>query len=245
MIQSGKFIGQILDRNEKDYQKRINQVFHLRFHDMICDYNKEKTGDGIDKDVYDDYCDHAVVIDSETDEVVGTYRFILKEHVDKIDGKFLSETEFNLDSIKDKRIMELGRAVVKTEYRQGGVITILWRLALSYFLEKKCDYMIGTASFHGINGEIYDEIFSFIQRNYLFEKSCFAVNNVYEIKDIEVSVSSREMLHKMPPLMKGYLQIGGYVAKNAYIDYDFNSTDLLIILDYNKINERYLRKFLN
>lgn len=244
LIQSGKFIGTVLDRTSSDYQKRINQVFHLRYRDMICDYDKTKTGDGIDKDIYDEYCDHAVVIDTETDEIVGTYRFILKEHVDNINGKFLSETEFNIDSIKDKKIMELGRAVVQNDYRQGGVITILWRLAISYFLEKQCDYMIGTASFHGVSGNEYDDILSYIQKTYLYEKDCYAINNIYEIKDIDTdSLNSKEIFEKMPPLMKGYIRIGAFVAKNAYLDYDFNSTDLLIILDYKKINSRYLARF--
>lgn len=54
-IEAGRFIGKILDRKEDDYEKRINQVFSLRYKEMICEYDDSKSGNGLDYDEYDKY----------------------------------------------------------------------------------------------------------------------------------------------------------------------------------------------
>ena len=48
---------------------------------------------------------------------------------------------------------------------------------------------------------------------------------------------------KMPPLLKGYLRLGGFVGDGAVIDHDFNSTDVFIIVKTELVTEKYIRHY--
>jgi putative hemolysin len=82
---------------------------------------------GLDIDLYDAHCEHLLVRDPETAEVVGTYR-ILSPSAAKRVGDYYTETEFDLTRLQHLRgnMVELGRSCVHADYRTGGVITLLW-----------------------------------------------------------------------------------------------------------------------
>ena len=181
MADNVKLISKVLDRNDSDYNKRINQVFKLRYKEMILEYNPNAPKEGIDCDDYDKYCDHLVVIDEVTDEVVGTYRLIKKEHVQNLEGKFLLEEEFNIDALKNRKVLEVGRACVAEAYRSGGVIMLLWKGSLQYALRNNMDFMVGTASFHGIDAEPYRKQLAYLTKNYLSKE---------ELESLELIVSA-------------------------------------------------------
>lgn len=226
------------------------QAYKLRYRSLILDYDKDKVSvDGLDKDEYDDACDHLIAIDINTQEIVGTYRLIRKEHVAKT-GMFLTEKEFNIDNIKGKDydILEIGRAVVKEEYRNGMVIGLLWKAVIRYALAVKVRFLFGTASFHGTDPNLYKHSFSCLHYNHLSnpEIRTFARANsrcnldLLLEKDTDLTIAKKEM----PPLVKGYLNIWATIGEGAYIDIFFKSIDVLILLEIDKINPRYLKRYL-
>lgn len=245
-MEDGRFIGKIINRNDVDYEKRKLQLLKLRYVEMICDYDHSKKGEGIDLDEYDNVCDYAVVIDKEIDEVIGTYRFIKKEHINDISNKsFLLENEYNIDSIKDMNILEVGRAVIDKRYRNGSVILMLWKQALAYALEQNIDLLIGTASFHGIDIKPYLNCFRYIQKYYTSEYDCYAINNVFDLyQNFEEEIDEKDAKKFMPPLVKGYIALGGKYGKNVYIDKEFNSLDMLVITEIKKMNKKYIERLI-
>ena len=67
-----------LAETEKEYKN----LFRLRYFDLLKYYNKEYSNDEEeDRDEYDKYCDHLILIDKQKDEVIGTYRLIKSEHL--------------------------------------------------------------------------------------------------------------------------------------------------------------------
>ena len=82
---------------------------------------------GVDEDIFDPYCDHLLVRDGDSNEVVGTYRILSPEKARKIGG-FYSEGEFDLTRLAhlSDRMVEVGRSCVHPDYRSGAVITLLW-----------------------------------------------------------------------------------------------------------------------
>lgn len=98
-----------LAETEEEYKS----LFKLRYLDLLKSYNTNLNSEiEEDKDEYDKYCDHIIVVDLNTKEVVGTYRLIKSEHL-KILKCFLTETEFDISPLKNYQILEVGRAVVK------------------------------------------------------------------------------------------------------------------------------------
>lgn len=243
MSENVKLISKILDRTSEDYQKRINQVFKLRYKEMIREYNPNAPLDGIDFDEYDKYCDHLVVIDEITDEVVGTYRLIKREHVKSLNDKFLLEEEFDISGLKNRKVLEVGRACVASDYRSGGVIMMLWKGSLQYAIANGMDFMVGTASFHGTDVEPYRKQLAYLTKKYLSTEKAFAINNVYDILNDKIEFNEDEEFKNLPPLVKGYLRMGSKIGQNAYIDYDFCSVDVLIITDIENMDPRYKQRF--
>ena len=226
--------------------EEYNQVYKLRYQELLLEYNKEKEFETeIDKDEYDEVCDHLIAIDTNLNQVVGTYRLIKKSHLKKL-KVFLTETEFNIQPLKQYEILEVGRAVVQSNYRDGVTIGMLWKGVIRYALSQDVDIMIGTASFHGIDPTIYKETLSYLYDNHLSKKEirCYANNDSYSPLKLVNEYDELVAKKQMPPLIKGYINLGATIGDGVYIDKEFNSCDVLIVLVIKEINPRYLKRYL-
>lgn len=227
-------------------ESEYNQVYKLRYQELLLEYDQtKKFEEEIDKDEYDEVCDHLIAIDTSKDQVVGTYRLIKKSHINNLKN-FLTEKEFNIDIIKKYQILEVGRAVVKEEYRDGVTIGMLWRGVIRYAVSENIDIMIGTASFHGTDPLVYKSTLSYLYDNHLspIDIRCFANKDSYFDMKLCDGYDPVVAKKEMPPLIKGYLNLGATVGDGAYIDKEFNSVDVLIVLVIKDINPRYLKRYL-
>jgi len=235
-----KFVLGLADKDE------IEELQKLRYDELILDYDSSKSAGGLDASEYDDFCDHLIVKDIETNKIVGTYRLMTNKHlVNK--NEFICECEFDITKLKNcsENILELGRAVVHKDYRQGTVLKLLWSGIMDYSRINNVRYLFGTASFHGVNPADYNNAFSKIYYNNLASDDimCEAKNpcaplNVLKPEEVDAIKAKSET----PSLIKGYLAMGCKAGKDAFIDYDFNSTDIMIILDLQNINTAYFNR---
>ncbi len=197
---------------------------------------------GLDKDMYDPYCEHLLVRDVDTSEVVGTYRILTPEQAKKIGG-YYSETEFDLTRLNNmrERMVEVGRSCVHPNHRNGAVITLLWSGLAEYMMKRKYDYMIGCASISMADGghnaaSIYNKLrvdsMSPIEWR-AFPRCALPLEALDNSADAFV-----------PPLVKGYLRLGAYVCGDPAWDPDFNTADLLVLLPMARLNPRYAKHFL-
>lgn len=221
-------------------------VYRLRYFDLVLNYNEAQTNsEEMDKDQYDDVCDHLIAIDCDTNEVVGTYRLIAKKHLKEL-KTFLTESEFDLTNLKKYEILEVGRAVVKEEYRDGIVIGLLWKGVIRYAVSEGMEFMIGTASFHGIDPTLYKDTLAYLYQNHLSNEDilCYANRDSYSPLNLVDEFDLETAKKNMPPLIKGYLRLGATIGKGVYLDKEFNSSDVLIVLKINEINPRYLKRYM-
>ena len=102
---------------------------------------------GHDVDLFDDYCEHLLVRDQDTREVIGTYRVLTPEQAQRV-GSTYSDLEFDLTRLRAlrERMVELGRSCVHPEHRHGGVIMALWGALAEFMVRNQLDTMIGCAS---------------------------------------------------------------------------------------------------
>ena len=103
--------------------------------------------------------------------------------------------------------------------------------------------MVGTASFHGIDAEPYRKQLAYLTKNYLSKEDAFAINNTYDVLNDNIEFNNDEEFNNLPPLIKGYLRMGSKIGKNAYIDKEFCSVDVLIITDIENMDPRYKARF--
>jgi putative hemolysin len=228
-------------------EAELQEIFKLRYEELLLCYNKENTNDtGLFIDEYDRICDHLIAIDLENNVIAGTYRLVRKAHILNI-GKFITELEFDISKIKDYEILELGRAVVRNEYRNGSVIALLWQGIVQYVVTNNIRFMFGTASFHGVSPLEYKHALSSIYYKHLtpIKFRAKAINYTVELKQLSLEeLDLKRAKKEMPPLIKGYINLGASFGEGGFLDYDFNSLDVFTLIDIQTVNQRYLDKFM-
>jgi len=230
-------------------KEELEEVFKLRYEELLLYYNKDNVKkDGLFIDEYDKYCDHLICYDKVNKKVAGTYRLVLEKHIKNI-GKFITEDEYDISKIKSKRILELGRAVVKEEYRNGVVIKLLWKGIFNYTKLHNIKYLFGTGSFHGIDHLKYEHALSYIYHNHLSPQELRV--QARKNSRVDINLISKEYIdhqkvkEQMPPLIKGYIKIGATFGEDAFIDKEFNSIDVFVLLDLEEVNPLILKRFIS
>ena len=161
-----------------------------------------------------------------------------------------------LSNLKQYEILEVGRAVVKEEYRDGITISMLWKGVIRYAVSENIDFMIGTASFHGINPYDYEDTLSYLYYNHLSplrlratvlsEKFADGINPKMSRMNIlpREFVDEADAKSEMTPLIKGYLRLGATFGRGVFIDKPFNSYDVFVMMETRKMNATYQKHFL-
>ena len=207
-----------------------------------CGASLKSQVEGIDRDEFDKFCDHLIVRNESTDEVVGTYR-ILTSRKAKECGAFYSESEFDLHNLMPlvPRLVEVGRSCIRQGYRDGAVITLLWSGLAQYMMTYGYEYLMGCASIQ------LDDGGASATNTYMNLKSrCLSPERwrVYPKVPFRLTQVNHSPQLPLPPLIKGYVRLGAYVCGEPAWDREFNSADLLMLLPLSRMNPRYARHFL-
>jgi putative hemolysin len=206
---------------------------------------------GRDYDRFDAACDHLIVLDhSESDaaRVVGTYRVLRREHARRTGG-FYSASEFDISRLVafNGTLMELGRSCVDARYRDRATMQLLWRGIAEYVNAYGVDIMFGCASLPGTDPEQLKTQLSYLHHYHLAPESLRpkALPDRYTRMDLlpKEAIDPKRALASLPPLLKGYLRVGGFVGDGAVIDHQFNTTDVCIIVKTDLIADRYTRHY--
>lgn len=215
-----------------------------------------------DEDAYDSICDHLLVADNgaggkgrrpwtRRQRVVGTYR-LLRQEVAELNDGFYTQGEYDIAPLLERhagrhRFMELGRSCVLAPYRNRRTVELLWQGIWSYAREHGCDVMLGCASFEGADPRRHAMALSFLHHHALAPEKWRARAHEEVRVDMDMmppaEIDRRAALRALPPLIKGYLRLGGFVGDGAVVDHQFGTTDVFIIVPVEAIDERYFAYF--
>ncbi len=205
-----------------------------------------------DRDEFDDYADHLLVIDHEIgsgpESVVGTYRLLQSAGAAAV-GRFYSADEYDISTILafPGQVLELGRSCVDARYRGRAVMQLLWRGIAAYIFHNNIDLMFGCASLPGTNPEKLATELSYLYEHHLAPPALrprAKADRYVEMRRVPVhSFDPRRVNQTLPPLIKGYLRIGGYIGDGAVVDTQFNTTDVAIIVKTDLVTDKYYRHY--
>jgi putative hemolysin len=215
-----------------------------------------------DRDQFDAYCDHLLVIDHALgigrNTVVGTYRLLRRSIAARHSG-FYTETEFDITPLLavEGELLELGRSCVEAAYRTRPTMQLLWRGIGEYSFKHNIKLMFGCASLSGTDTKALAPALSYLHHYHLAPPSLraralrerYVAMNILRPDEIDATnVSARlvesQTISALPPLIKGYLRIGALIGDGAVIDKDFNTTDVCIIVVTDRITDRYLQHYM-
>jgi len=200
-----------------------------------------QSDEGLDQDGFDAYCDHLLIRESVNHRVVGTYR-ILNPTMANEAGGYYSAGEFDLSRLQHlfPRMVEVGRACVHRDYRNGGTITMLWAGLAKYMQANNYEYMIGCASVPMADGgHMAASLYNNLQEKYLSPPEY----RTFPHCPLPMEALQKDVEVDCPPLIKGYLRLGAYICGEPAWDPDFNSADMLVMLPLSRINRRYAAHF--
>jgi putative hemolysin len=201
---------------------------------------------GHDVDLFDNYCEHLLVRDKDTQQVIGTYRVLTPVQAKRV-GSTYSDTEFDLVRLRSlrERMVELGRSCVHPDHRHGGVIMALWGALAEFMQRNQLDTMIGCASVPMLhNGIVSGDIAASIWRQVQATHMAPIEYHVRPRLALPIERLDSSLDVEPPALIKGYLRLGAKVLGAPAWDPDFNSADLPMLMRISDLPARYRKHFL-
>lgn len=196
----------------------------------------------------DDFCDLLLVIDHASKKVVGTYRFMLREAALQY-GSYYTSSEFEIDKLIafPGQIMELGRSCVHQDYRTKPTMQLLWKGLGAYIQQNQVALCFGCASFIGTDISKYKQALAYLYHYHLAPsnlRTCALPEHYEEMNCLPLKeVDPKEAMRQLPPLIKGYLRLGGVVGEGVFVDHKFNSIDVCIIVNRDTVSGRYSQRY--
>ncbi len=230
------------------HQDEVREAQQLRFSVFAKEMGArlKKTIPGHDIDLFDDFCEHLIIRDEISREVIGTYRVLTPAQAKRI-GSTYSDLEFDLTRLRPyrERMVELGRSCVHSDHRHGGVIMALWGALAEFMVRNQLDVMIGCASIpmlhQGVvSGEVAASIWHQLKQTHL----AGVENQVTPRLALPVEQWQVNTAFEPPALIKGYLRLGAKVLGAPAWDPDFNTADLPMLMKINDMPARYRKHFL-
>ncbi|TDF37864.1 GNAT family N-acetyltransferase [Streptomyces sp. WAC05374] len=199
---------------------------------------------GLDSDEFDAYCDHLLVREEATGDIVGTYRLLPPERA-RIAGRLYSESEFDLTRLAPIRddLVEVGRSCVHPAHRNGAVISLIWAGIARYMTRTGHTWLAGCCSLPlADGGALAAATWDTVKAKHLAPEEYWVTPHRLWSADGVARPAGRA---ELPPLLRGYLRLGAWVCGAPAHDPAFGVADLYVLLSLRRTDPRYLRHFLS
>lgn len=240
-----------LAQNPAEVEAAQRLRYRVFYEEMAAKPTPEQTQTKLDADVYDTACDHMLVIDHNktgAEQIVGTYRMLRRSVADKANG-FYTANEYDISKLllHPGELLEVGRSCVDINYRTRPTLELLWRGIAAYIDQFDIQLVFGCASLPTVNPDEVAHELSYLYHHHLAPPALCATalpDRYVPMNKVPVAdINPRRVLSKLPPLIKGYLRIGGFIGDGAVIDEQFGTTDVCIIVKTDLITDKHARHY--
>jgi putative hemolysin len=205
-----------------------------------------------DFDSFDPFCDHLIIIDRDKGEgaagIIATYRLMRREQAGRR-GQFYSIDEYDISALVNYRggILELGRSCVDPAYRTKAAMQLMWKGIADYIQHYKIGVLFGCASFPGTDPQGHKAALSYLYHRHLAppEYRARALPGRYVSMNMMPAeeINEKRAFMALPPLIKGYLRLGGFVGDGAVVDPQFGTVDVSVVVVHDLMADKYSRHY--
>ncbi len=229
----------------------LEACLRLRFEVFHREFMSVEREIGVDVDKLDFVCDHLMIIDRRVEnKVIGTYRL----NCSKFTNEYYSAGEFELRDLLagPTAKLELGRACIDKEHRNGVIITLLWRAIAQYLLATESSLLFGCASVKTMDVHETAMMYKYLEKHghldlsYGVEptKKFFFPELRETIKALSLTDEDEKKIQEtIPPLFKSYLRMNAKVLGLPALDRDFSCIDFLTVLKVSDLNPLFTKKY--
>jgi putative hemolysin len=248
-IEAGRFTVRLAE-TEDDVAAAQRLRYRVFVEEMGANASPEERAVRREIDEFDPHFDHLLLIDEELetgdplDRCAGAYRLMTGRRAQEGIG-FYSATEYDLSKLIDypRETVELGRSCVGEAYRGGAGMHLLWTGLGRYVTDRGIEIMFGVASFHGADPGPLAMPLSYLHWNHLAPEDLRVRARADSFQRMDLlppeKVSKAEAMRLTPALIKAYLRLGGFVGEGAFVDHDFNTVDVCLLMDTSRMVDRY------
>ncbi|HMA99499.1 MAG TPA: GNAT family N-acyltransferase [Spirochaetota bacterium] len=244
-IDTGKYIIKTAE-NRDELEELLMLRTEVFFKEMM-----NKKAPRIDIDKFDKECDYMIIYHKKLQQIIGTYRMISSLFA----KKFYSSTEFQLKQIEELpgHKLELGRACVGKDHRNGVIMLMLWKGISEYLKQTGCSYLFGCSSLYLSKPQEIAAIYSYLSKNYIAKETPSIkprrkyinkkTHSLIKKNNSSHKVHSEEIHKQLPPLLKAYLKVGACICGEPAWDKNFGCYDFLTLLTIKNIAPGTKKKF--
>lgn len=244
VVSSNRYVVRMAETEDdlRNAQSLRYRVFNLELGEGLEESHKYQ----LDIDEYDEQCDHLLVIERKTEKVIGTYRMQTYRTAQKHKG-FYTADEFNLFNLPDdimNKSVEVGRACIHKEHRNGRVLYLLWRGIAEYMKITESRYLFGCCSITSTNPADGWIVMDYLkEKDLMHDKYLLETKPKFDCPETERDPEAWKNV-KLPQLFRLYIDLGAETLSKPALDREFKTIDFLILVDIQKLDERTKTLFL-
>ena len=204
-----------------------------------------------DADAFDPFCTHILVDDLFTGQLVCCFRLLQLPNGADLPRAYSAQF-YDLSALSDfaAPVAEVGRFCIHPDARDPDILRVAWG-GLARFVDKNgIRLLVGCSSFKGVDAQRYLDSFALLNARYLAPthwrpevKSPFIVR--FDDMQRPNRIDRRAGLRAMPPLLRSYLSMGGWVSDHAVVDHQMNTLHVFTGLEIDAVppaRKRVLRR---
>ncbi|MBL4806017.1 MAG: GNAT family N-acetyltransferase [Rhodobacteraceae bacterium] len=197
---------------------------------------------GLDADAFDQQCQHMMVEDGRQDgRLVCVFRIQPFANGSEIERSY-SAQYYELSALQNYqgKLVEMGRFCIDPAYNDPDILRVAWSAMTAYVDDNNVEMLFGCSSFHGVDADNYMDAFALLKERHLAPKrwlprvkapSVFSFARKLALMKPNLK-TARKM---MPPLLRTYLVMGGWVSDHAVVDRDLNTLHVFTGLEIGAI----------
>lgn len=182
-----------------------------------------------DGDPFDAQCHHVIVEDTRVAQVVCTFRLLPLTGSDI--AQCYSAQFYALEALQDFEgpMVEMGRFCIDPDAAgEVDILRLAWGAMTAIVDATGVELLFGCSSFHGTEAEAYTDAFALLRERHLAPKRWLPrvkAPNVFRYAKAlaRAKPDLKRAMRAMPPLLKTYLMMGGWVSDHAVVDRDLGT----------------------
>jgi putative hemolysin len=221
-------------------QADLEAAQRLRWRAFIEGRGAAEREDGRDADGFDAICRHVLVDEAKTGRLVATFRLLPLGSGADI-AKCYSAQYYDLAALRDfdRPMVEMGRFCVEPGLADPDILRVAWGAVTAFVDAEQVELLFGCSSFHGTDTHAYRDAFAMLKERHLAPKRWLPrikAPNVFRFAQrLRRKPDRTRALKTMPPLLRSYLTMGGWVSDHAVVDRDLNTLHVFTGLEIRLI----------
>ncbi len=196
---------------------------------------------GVDTDPFDTACHHVLVEEVRSGTLVCCFRLLALPSGAEI-GRSYSAQYYNLTGLSQfgGPMVEMGRFCIHPDWRDPDILRVAWGAMSRFVDEAGVEMLFGCSSFQGTDADAYNDAFAMLKDAHLAPKRWLPrvkAPNVFRFARAlrRFRPDAKRAMLAMPPLLKSYLLMGGWVSDHAVVDRDLNTLHVFTGLEIRAI----------